>query len=217
MSNQVSLKEVERKAWLSTFQDGLWDLYLGLLLAAGVVSSWFSYRDLPDASRIPAYFSVIVLAGLVLWAGKRFVTQPRLGRVKFGPEREARKSKARLVIIFAVLVTAALLAFFVPRNGGGAASLPPYSGPVIVTLLLLFVFSALAYYFEFKRLYLYAVLFALQEPLGVILQEVTGTEIGFVIAPLIGAPIVLTIGLVHLVRFLRRYPPLTGTAVSGNS
>jgi hypothetical protein len=32
MSQSISLKELERKAFRSTFQDGLWDMYLGFLL-----------------------------------------------------------------------------------------------------------------------------------------------------------------------------------------
>lgn len=34
MSQNINLKELERKAWTSYFQDGLWDMYLGLQLLA---------------------------------------------------------------------------------------------------------------------------------------------------------------------------------------
>ena len=31
MSTQLNLKEIERKAFRSTYQDGLWDIHLGLI------------------------------------------------------------------------------------------------------------------------------------------------------------------------------------------
>ena len=31
MTEKVDLRELEKKAWKSTFQDGLWDIYIGLL------------------------------------------------------------------------------------------------------------------------------------------------------------------------------------------
>ena len=34
MQPEINLKELERRAWRSVFQDGLWDIYLGLLLMA---------------------------------------------------------------------------------------------------------------------------------------------------------------------------------------
>jgi len=32
MTDNLDLKELEKKAWRSTFQDGLWDIYFGLLI-----------------------------------------------------------------------------------------------------------------------------------------------------------------------------------------
>ena len=34
MTNHVDLKRLERKVWTSFFEDGLWDIYLGILLMA---------------------------------------------------------------------------------------------------------------------------------------------------------------------------------------
>ena len=41
MNTQLSLKEVERKAFRATYQDGLWDLYFGLIV---ICMSIFVYR-----------------------------------------------------------------------------------------------------------------------------------------------------------------------------
>ena len=41
MSTQLNLKEIERKAFRSTYQDGLWDLFFGLVV---VGMALFVYR-----------------------------------------------------------------------------------------------------------------------------------------------------------------------------
>lgn len=212
MSQNISLKELERKAWLSTFQDGLWDIFFGLLLVSSAVSTWFSYRGAPPSARIPAYMGIMALAGLILWAGKRFITIPRVGRVKFGPARKARLSRVRVALLISMLMIAALfLAGLGVKNGWlqppdwwriGRASIASF----IVTLNFLIVFSLMAYLMEFKRLYLYGVLFALQEVVGVALREFAGTDIGFFIGAAAAAAIVLPIGAIVFVLFLRDYP-----------
>jgi hypothetical protein len=214
MSTNINLKEIERRVWLSTFQDGLWDIFFGLLLASSAVSARLSYSGAPSSTRIPAYMGVMALAGLILWAGKRFITFPRVGRVKFGPARKARLTRARVVLLISLLVIAALfLAGLGVKNGWLQ---PPEwlligrmpIASLIVTLNFLVVFSLMAYFMEFNRLYLYGVLFALQEILGVGLREFAGVDIGFFIGSAVAAVIVLFIGTVMLVRFLRDYPPL---------
>ena len=39
--NQINLKELERKAFRSTYQDGLWDMYFGLIV---ICMSFFLYK-----------------------------------------------------------------------------------------------------------------------------------------------------------------------------
>jgi hypothetical protein len=212
MSQNVSLKALERKAWTSYFQDGLWDIFLGLLLVSSAVNTWLSDTGVPSSTRIPTYIGIMVVGGLVLWAGKRFITVPRLGRVKFGPKRKAKLNWVRVVLFLSVLVIAALfLAGLGLKNNWlqrpewgliGRTSI----ASAFVTLNFLVVFSLMAYFMEFKRLYLYGVLFALQEVVGVGLRELADVDIGFFIGSAVAAVIVLFTGTVVLVRFLREYP-----------
>jgi hypothetical protein len=223
MSQNVSLKALERKAWTSYFQDGLWDIFLGLLLVSSAVNTWLSDTGVPSSTRIPTYIGIMVVGGLVLWAGKRFITVPRLGRVKFGPKRKAKLNWLRVVLFLSVLVIAALfLAGLGVKNNWlqrpewgliGRTSI----ASAIVTLNFLVVFSLMAYFMEFKRLYLYGVLFALQEVVGVGLRELADVDIGFFIGSAVAAVIVLFIGMVVLVRFLRQYPLPAVEASDGNS
>jgi hypothetical protein len=195
MSQAVNLKELERKAWTSYFQDGLWDIFLGLLLVSSAVSTWLSDSGVPSSTRIPTYIGIMVLGGLVLWAGKRFITVPRLGRVKFGPKRKAKLNWVRVVLFISVLV---IWVLFLAGLGISNDWLQ-------------------AYFMDFKRLYLYGLLLALQEVVGVGLRELADVDIGFFIGSAVSAVIVLLIGTVVLVRFLRDYPLLGVEASNGNT
>jgi hypothetical protein len=223
VSQTISLKELERKAWTSYFQDGLWDIFLGLLLVSSAVNTWLSDTGVPSSTRIPIYIGIMVLGGLVMWTGKRFITVPRMGRVKFGPARKAKLSWVRVVLLISVLVIAAL---FLAGLGAkkdwlqrpewwlmGRTSI----ASAIVVLNFLVVFSLMAYFMEFPRLYLYGVLFALQEVVGVGLRELADVNIGFFIGAAVSAVIVLLIGTVVFVRFLREYPLPAVEASDGNS
>jgi hypothetical protein len=208
MSQNLDLKAIERRAWLSTFQDGLWDIFFGLMLAAGVVSDWLHSRGVPSSIRIPAYLSLFVLAGLVLWGGKRFITVPRLGRVAFSPTRKARMRKLRLILFPALVITGAL---FVLSRGwlgqpGWWGDFGWLAGAITVTLLFITTFSLMAVFLDLPRLALYGVLFAVPEVLGVGLSRLTGSEAGFLIGSVFSASVVLAIGVAIMVRFLHDYP-----------
>jgi hypothetical protein len=208
MSQNLDLKAVERRAWLSTFQDGLWDIFFGLMLAAGVVSDWLHSRGVPSLVRIPAYLSLFVLAGLVLWGGKHFITVPRLGRVAFSPTRKARMRKLRLILLPALIVTGALWVL-----SGGWLGQPAWwgdfgwlAGSITVTLVYTTAFGLMAVFMNLPRMALYGVLFALPEILGVGLSRLAGSEAGFLIGNVFSASVVLAVGVVIMVRFLHDYP-----------
>jgi hypothetical protein len=218
MSQTLDLKELERKVWTSYLKDGLWDIYFGSLLLAGAVSSWFSYIDAPDGTRIPAYLTVMALGMIALMAGKRFITVPRLGRAKFSRARETRRTKITLIIMVAVIVTAGLLMAGILKLDAFPEQFQPFYGAAVIATLLLVVFGSMAYFWQFKRLYLYAALFALPEIVGVTVREFAGTDVGFFITNTVGAAIMLGIGGVVFTRFLRDYPLLTeGPRLEGNA
>jgi hypothetical protein len=223
MSRDINLKELERKAWRSVFQDGLWDIYLGLLLMALAIYALLSKTKLPEAQQMVIYIGLMALSMLVLWAGKRFITLPRMGRVKFGPRGKTRRRKAAVLLAISVLVGA--LVFIVTSlglKGNLSDGLPLHLVvPAAWALNMLVLFSLGAYFLDYDRLYLIGVLYALAVPLLIWLDEFAGIKLGF-IALAVPAGIILIVGLVVLVRFLRDYPlpaeetPPAETAFHGN-
>ena len=206
MQQNINLKELERKAWRSFFQDGLWDVYLGLMLMAMAVGALISDVGGSKGLQYMVYFILLALAMLGLWAGKRFVTVPRLGRVKFGPKGKARRKRVMTLLVFSVGVGAVLFVLTWLFTKGNFQGLPlRHIVPVVWIANALIVFGLGAYFLEFERLYLVGLMYALAVPLDEALTALLHLDLTFLAFGLPAAVILVT-GLVVFVRFLRAYP-----------
>ena len=217
MAQKINLKEVERKAWRSFYQDGLWDIFLGLLLLAWAIGALISDTGMSELWVNAVYLVLFMLAFVVIWAGKKFITVPRMGRVKFGP-----KGKARLSWVVVIFVISALLGVIVPLVGLAVRSNPPgwlnsaFFFPAAWVVNMLVVFGVGAYFLDFNRLYLIGVLYALPVPLEIMQRELSSIDLTFVAFGL-PAAVILLMGAVVFVRFLRDYPLPTGGALDGST
>ncbi|MDX1416937.1 MAG: hypothetical protein R3293_22225, partial [Candidatus Promineifilaceae bacterium] len=187
MSEDLSLKKAERRAWTLYYEDGLWDIFLGLMFLGG------GLRTLTDN----LWFYLFILAGpLVVVLGRMKMTLPRIGVIKFGTRRKQRRRVLIVVIVIAVILT--FLLMLIPALGIAA---PGAAAGYVLALTVPLVFVYMAYLLEFRRLYGYAVLVAAT----MILTEVVGVRAG-AWAQVITGTIALLVGLWHLVHFLRSYP-----------
>jgi len=207
MSEQaIDLKKLERKVWTSFFEDGIWDVYLGMLLAAMAFGSLLTDVGVPESTLMIVYLLLIVAAMLFLWAGKRFITLPRIGRVRFGSKGKSRIGKA--VILLSVSALVGLFAFIIAAlSAKGLLSRAVPTDLVIPGIWvgnMLIVFSLAAYFLHFNRLYLIGAMFALAVPLDIALTALTSRDLSF-IAFGIPAIVILVMGFVVLTRFLRKY------------
>jgi hypothetical protein len=217
MSQNVNLKELERKAWTSYFQDGLWDIYLGLLLLAMAVSALLSDVGFSESWGMTILIGLEVLAVLVLWVGKKLITVPRMGRVKFGPKRKAKLSWVMVILFISVLVGAGVFLVASAMRGNRPGWLnAAFFAPAVWVVNALVVFSLGAYFLDFSRLYLIGVMYALAMPLDIVFRKVTDIDLSF-IAFGIPAMVILIVGLVMLARFLRDYPISAAGTLEGNS
>jgi len=202
-----NLKEIERKAYRSTFQDGIWDIFLGSLLLILAVGALLSNIGVPEGRNMIILVVLQVLVLLAFIAGKKCITVPRMGFVKFGPKRKRKIRKSRIILLGSVLAGAVVFV---------AAALVIRSYPVGRPKLLLLlpaawvansviVFSLLAYYLDCTRLYAYGLLFALPVPVDIVVKEFVGVNLS-PIAFAIPAIVMLVVGTMLLVRFLRDYP-----------
>ena len=194
MAHNIDLQSVERRAWTLYFQDGLWDIFLGLLFLGG------GLRNLTDN----LWFYLLVAAGvLILILGKRWITAPRLGQIKFGKQRNARQNVVRVVAFGVMLFTAVVFIFAV--TGQDLSGIPV--GWIFV-ILVPGVFLLMAYMLDFTRLYFYTILIVA----FMIITELVGDPAA-AWAQIVAGLVPLTVGIVLLVRFLRRYPVIDEEAL----
>ena len=209
MSQTVDLKVLEKKAWRSVFQDGLWDIFLGLLLMAFGLSGWLDTLALNEGTRMGIYIGAEVLAMIVLFAGKRFITIPRMGRVKFGAERQKRRNIVRLLLFISVLV--GLVMWFLGSSqisGEGGILSGTWFFPAVWVLNIIIVFGLGAYFLEYERLYVIGFLYAVVIPLNEVIKSTAKIDVAIYLFLVTGLIVVL-MGLFYLLRFMRDYKPVS--------
>ena len=205
IEKNIDLKEIEKKTWRSTLQDGILDIYFGILIL-GIGMGMTLSHILPDPLDmiIVAIFLGIGLTFFIL--GKKYITQPRLGFVKFGFQQKARKIKTIIIlsINFIAILIINLIRF---ANPDSILRFPGYLDGLILGLL--FITAPLffvAYILHYPRLYFYAILFGisffLSELLAIFISEPFDTLITFSII----AGIVIFLGVIFLIKFVRKYP-----------
>ena len=202
MTNKINLKEREKKAWKSCFQDGLWDILLGFILLSFGIGPFI--EEITGITYLISYIILLSLGYIIFYGGKKYITIPRIGNVKFGPKRKTKKIK--VVIILAISVIFGLAAMVLTQT-----DLKPYNIDVsiwgiIFAINALIVFSLMAYYLDFPRLYIYSIFFAT----SILIIETSSSHVGSTYDNVIGfgmfGVVVLLVGLLHLTRFVRRYP-----------
>lgn len=195
MTQEADLKQIERRAWSSYFQDGLTDLYGGfILLGLGLTM-------LTDQMW---WLALMLVGTAVLWSRKR-LTYPRMGYVKFSPQREARTKRARIAAGIAVAGTLLLgvILFTLLWTNGLPQWLEAWLADYFLVAFAVMVGAIIAlgaYLLGVARFYAYAVLvFA-----AFIAAQLFDISPGLPVT--IAAGIIVIYGLAILVRFLRKYP-----------
>ena len=203
------LNKLERSVWIRAHQDGLIDIFLGILLllmGSGHLTMEIFGMTETDAIITMVILEIVAVAALV--GAKRIVTYPRIGRVKFGPKGKSRYTKTVIVLSGSAVV--GLLAFVLAaasRSGGLGALNADVLLPVIYVLNMVLVFGMFAWISGVARFYLVGVLYAVPLPLAIGLKELAEIRIGYTSFAIPGALIIL-MGIVVLIRFLRQYPRL---------
>ena len=132
MSQNIDLKQIERKAYTSYFQDGLWDIFMGLLMLGMGITIAFESEIL--------YGVVLAIAVLVVSVGRKLITEPRIGRAKFGMAR-----KIKLGIIVVVLTISSLFGVGVFLAAYYGVDIPHYLMATIAGVWFFIVFSLMAF------------------------------------------------------------------------
>ena len=185
----IDLKKLEKRAFMTFFQDGLWDICLGLF-----IMGWGIGILTDMAFLIGGWFIVIYLAVLGI---KKWLTYPRIGYVKLN-KREV-KMKLQLTILLGVVM---LLGVFI--TGIFALDTRPQwlsdYFPMFFSGMLALIVIVISLWVGAYRFILYAVFIlgagAIHQWLDL---EWSYTYIG-------AGSVIILIGLSILISFLRKYP-----------
>ena len=202
MSQPISLKEAERKVFKTTFNDGLWDIFLGCFFLTFVIVLYLS-SILGDFWSSVVQLPLWALVYLAIWLTRRYVVTPRMGRVSFGQVRKAKLAKFTVVMLV-VNAVALILGLIAALSFG---SIPGQMISLIFGLILLMGFSLAAYLLDFNRLFIYGLLVGLSPLVGEWLwSNGYASHHGFPITFGTSAGIMILTGLVIFVRLLRDNP-----------
>jgi hypothetical protein len=194
-------KQIERRVFTSFFQAGFIEAFTGIILLQLGLPALFSRSGFGDWQSALITLPIALILLIVVLLVRRFVVTPRLGRVKFLPERRRRISKLIIVPIL-TLVAGAIVGYIFSEN---ASLRYIFVGQITFILIPIIVFSAAAYFLDMKRLYVYGVIVGLVFPLGKYLETVIVSRSILPATMLSTAFAFLGIATVFLVAFLRKY------------
>ena len=202
MSERIDLREVERRSFAVRYQDGLVDVWLGFVLLAGVVPEVVSGGAVQGWGIIGVYGVLCAVGWVAYWAARKYISEPRIGRVKPGPAGKRRQGRAALVMIASLVFSVVLVAltWAWPALSGGSSSMFSSSAQVasLVAAWMLVVFSVASYVLGFARGYLIGILYALGLGLGQLLRSPVPT--------MFAGGLLVLLGLIIFARFVRSNP-----------
>lgn len=198
MSQSADLQKLEQRAYLSYQQDGLLDIIIG----AGILA-----LGLNEAMDTTIWTFVAIMLIIAYVPLKKRITFSRIGYVEFNVKRRGLNMLVvgAVVILVLVLLLVGMLVVLLPSNTSSSALLLGIrKSPLMLYALLGFIGFGLAGLISgIRRLYIYALLSV------VITLSAHLLNLPIYVPFLVFSGIVLTIGTIFLVRFLRKYPIAT--------
>jgi len=210
MMQTVNTKDAEKQVFrLATFEDGLWEIYLGLFFA--LMSLYPLTRELlgPALNAALVLGITLLLVGLA-WVAKKTITQPRVGRVKFGTQTRQKIRTANLITWGFVLATFALMILGAKQliSEPTWERLPQWVSDFDVDLLFALLITAffclIAYTTGLRRFYLHGVLLGVSNFMTTIWLAYSDVKFGWPLA--LSGLLIAAIGVSVLVRFIQGYP-----------
>jgi len=198
MTLESDPKKIQRKVYMSFFEDGLWDVVLGLFLLAWGFAILFDLGWLPGVGFVVFFYLALGL--------KQKIIYPRIG---YARPAEARKQRSRAVIAGGVTLLLGIMVFLLVVTGRTPQFLKDYFELLFGAMLAIIV-ALVGYWWRIVRWYYYAglvfVFAAFNEWLGL------SFELSFIIP----GGVILSCGLIIFVRFLRKYRRVSAEHFNGS-
>ena len=196
MPREAGLEHLEERAYRETYSDGLIDIFVGLSLV-WIGAAWIWLEDFAGlAGVLPAVFLTSMIA-----LRKRFL-EDRTGYVKFGKERRQweRRNLAAVLTGGVLMFLVGVAVFLAVTQTGSGTDWMAELVPGLLAWLLALGAVVLAFLFGVRRLFLYAGALTVAGAVTVWADANPGWPL------LTSGVVMLAVGIVMTVRFVRRYP-----------
>jgi hypothetical protein len=194
MEQKMNLKQLEKNTAAAIFQTGLVEIGIGLMWIVSSLAMIFDdiryYIDILFV--VPVIFIILAI---------RYIASPRMGTVKLARKRMRRN------MWFMVTVTVFLIIMvIITITGKGHTNGELINGRWIISGIIFFICTAIGYFLYFKRMYLYAFLMVGAFNLSEEIRENPGIISDGAYVYLFFSIVLILIGCVYLIRFLKKYP-----------
>ena len=194
MEQKINLKQLEKKTAAGIFDTGIVEIGIGLIFTVSSLAMIFD--------DIRYYIDIFFIAPVVFIAlAVKYIANPRMGVVKFARKR-VRNSRLLTITITTFLVIMVALTFIGKTNIAPESINPRW----FISSIIFSICVAIAYFKNFDRMYIYAFLlvgaFNLSEEIRE--NDWVISEGGY--AYLLASTVLLVIGIIYLVKFLKKNP-----------
>jgi len=202
MVNDDYLDGLEKKIYGATNCDGLTDIFCGLMfIAAGAIRA-FESIGVSRFLTVAVFFPLVIL---IYQAGRIYIIRPRIGVVRLGSKRKMSLSRLRYVYWIIAIVSVTLITITV--SGVLNEIWVGYYKSGVLGAYIFLSLGLTAYFIEFRRLYVLAILGGAAFPLNTYFNN----QCGDVMSPILlfGIPGLgfAIYGVRQLQKFIRENPP----------
>ena len=182
------------------FQDGLLDVFIGVIILQIGLSQLFTSLQLFGAFASLAAFSICLVGYVLIILSWKRITLPKLSHTVHTPVEKKNFSRfftLNGILVLIVLIAAFILSRFPPQNMSVFAQTMLRAIPIAAAL------GAAAYLLELGRIFLYAGLIVCLFPLGTYISWITNWPYAYPLAVITAALIIVITGIVLLIRFIK--------------
>jgi membrane-anchored glycerophosphoryl diester phosphodiesterase (GDPDase) len=199
MEQKLNLKQLEKNTAAVIFQTGLVDIGIGLIL---IVSSLAMLFD-----DIRYYIDILFIVPVIfIILAVRYIASPRMGSVKFARKRMKRNLWFMVTVTLFLVIMVILKIIGIGPAGDDPDGDTLVNGRWIVSGIIFFICTAIAYFLDFRRMYLYAFLMTGAFNLSEEIREHPGILPDGAYAYLLISVVLIIIGCLYLIRFLKKNP-----------
>lgn len=182
------LKELEHKIFMRYFEDGFWDIYLGLLLLSFGLTITF------ELGYLAGVFGA--LGVLIPRVGKSKYTYPRVGYIKF---RDIRRRNVGMIVLGVLIFGVVLFFFFSGSQENPITEFLRNNILLIIALIWSGALVTVASILDVKHYFYYALL--------VFVGIYGGNWVGSLgINLIVTGGIIVIVGLIIMILFIRKHP-----------